>query len=237
MEQNDIKTLIESFKGYRNLLTPIQTNLHDFVETYDSMKNDIEKLNTAFDGNVQQNLQKIYQNLTSQAAKATDLSSRIDQFVSMTNKYTTDVNRLATLLETVESRIMAVNALDKKAESQISKLDNILEEKKKTYDIKELQKTIDSYNTNVQKVSEFINKDIADSLSQNHQKLEIIKSGNESLTKRIIDENSSVESLLTTFVSTNELLKKVVEKEDINEEYIFEILDKWAESRKVKTKK
>ena len=31
--------------------------------------------------------------------------------------------------------------------------------------------------------------------------------------------------------------KVVVEKEDVNEEYIFDILDKWAESRNLKIKK
>ena len=31
--------------------------------------------------------------------------------------------------------------------------------------------------------------------------------------------------------------KTIVEKQDVNEEYIFDILDRWAESRRVKTKK
>ena len=32
------------------------------------------------------------------------------------------------------------------------------------------------------------------------------------------------------------MLRKIIEKEDVNEAYLFEILDKWAENRKVKTK-
>ena len=43
--------------------------------------------------------------------------------------------------------------------------------------------------------------------------------------------------MASAYVSSNELLKKIVEKNDVNEEYIFDILDKWAESRKVKTKR
>ena len=38
-------------------------------------------------------------------------------------------------------------------------------------------------------------------------------------------------------INPNELLKKIVEKQDVNEAYIFDILDKWAEDRKVKIKK
>ena len=29
---------------------------------------------------------------------------------------------------------------------------------------------------------------------------------------------------------------KILEKNDVNEEYIFDIMDKWAEERRVKTK-
>ena len=43
--------------------------------------------------------------------------------------------------------------------------------------------------------------------------------------------------LVETYKSSNELLKKIVEKQDVNEAYIFDILDKWAEERKVKIKK
>ncbi|MFW5780695.1 MAG: hypothetical protein ACOCWI_04520 [Bacillota bacterium] len=237
MDKNDIKVLIDSFKGYRDMLTPIQKNLNDFVMTFDYMKNDIEKLNTAFEGDVKGNLEKIYKNLSKQAEQATDLSSRIDSFVNLTEKYTSDVTKLVGIFEKVEKRIVAVNELEKRAEEQISKLDEILEEKKRSYNIKDLQRTLESYNANVERVSEFINKDVAESLRENYTKLDSIKNKNDTLAKRIEEEHTNVEILLTTYTETNKLLAKVVEKEDVNEAYIFDILDKWAENRKVKTKK
>lgn len=234
---NDIKTLIETFRGYRDLLSPVQNSLHDFAETYDAMKSDIEKLNVAFKGDIQGNLEKIYKNLSSQAERATDLSSRINQFITMTDKYTEGVNKLTAVISKVEERLKIVNDMEQKAEEQIGRLDEILEEKKKGYNIRELQRTLESYNANVQKVSEYINKDIAEALSQNYKKLDIIKSGNDNLVKRINEENSSVEALLATHKSSNEMLKQIAEKGDVNQEYIFEILDKWADERKVKIKK
>ncbi|MDD3947390.1 MAG: hypothetical protein PHI19_06085 [Clostridia bacterium] len=233
MDNNEAKVLIESFRAYRELLTPIQESLHEFAGTYDSLKNDIGKLNTAFEGDIQGNLDKIYKNLSRQAENASDLSSRIDQFVKVTAKYTSDFARLIQLLEKVEERLSAVNELESKAEEQIGKLDTILEEKKRSYNVRELQKTLDNYNANVQKVSEFINKDVAESLANNYQKLDGIRNGNETLTKLIEAENAKVDTLLETYMSTNELLKRAVEKEDLNEDYIFDILDKWAKTRKV----
>lgn len=233
MDNNEAKVLIESFRAYRELLTPIQESLHEFAGTYDSLKNDIGKLNTAFEGDIQGNLDKIYKNLSRQAENASDLSSRIDQFVKVTAKYTSDFARLIQLLEKVEERLSAVNELESKAEEQIGKLDAILEEKKRSYNVRELQKTLDNYNANVQKVSEFINKDVAESLANNYQKLDGIRNGNETLTKLIEAENAKVDTLLETYMSTNELLKRAVEKEDLNEDYIFDILDKWAKTRKV----
>lgn len=234
---NDIKTLIETFRGYRDLLSPVQNSLHDFAETYDAMKSDIEKLNVAFKGDIQGNLEKIYKNLSAQSERATDLSSRINQFITMTDKYTEGVNKLTAVISKVEERLKIVNEMEQKAEEQIGRLDEILEEKKKGYNLRELQRTLESYNANVQKVSEYINKDIAEALSQNYKKLDIIKNGNDILVKRINEENAGVEALLATHKSSNEMLKQIAEKGDVNQEYIFEILDKWADERKVKIKK
>ena len=49
MNKSDIQILIDSFKGYRDLLSPIQKNLSDFVQTFEFIRFDIEKLNTAFE--------------------------------------------------------------------------------------------------------------------------------------------------------------------------------------------
>jgi uncharacterized protein YukE len=223
--------------GYRDLISPIQKNLSDFVQTFEFIRFDIEKLNTAFEGDMKGNLDKIYKNLSRQAEQASDLFQRIDTFVGLTEKYTQDVTRLVDIFEKVEKRIKAVNELEQRAEEQIARLDELVEEKKKSYNIKELQRTLENYNANVQKVSEFINKDVAESLNENYKKLESIKRENEVLSKRIEEEHTNVEILLTTYTATNELLKKITEKQDVNQAYIFDILDKWAEERKIKTKK
>ncbi|MBQ9114425.1 MAG: hypothetical protein IJY07_00655 [Clostridia bacterium] len=81
MDQNEVKLLIETFKSYRDLLTPIQSNLNDFIATYSGVQSDIDRLNQAFSGDARGNLDKIYRTLSSQAEKATDLSSQIDRFM------------------------------------------------------------------------------------------------------------------------------------------------------------
>jgi DNA repair ATPase RecN len=230
---NDVRALIDAFRAYRDLLGPIQESLHEFASTYDFLKKDIDKLNAAFEGDIQGNLEKIYKNLSRQAEDASDLSVRIDQFVKVTGKYTSDFARLVGMLEKIEEKLKAVNELEARAEEQLGKLDAILEEKKRSYNVRELQKTLETYNANVQKVSEFINKDVAESLSENYKKLDAIRHGNETLAKLIESENARMDALLETYKATSELLKKAVEKEDINEAYIFDILDKWATERKV----
>lgn len=237
MDNNDLKALIEAFKGYRELLSPIQTNLHDFARTYDSLRDDIEKLNTAFGGDIKGNLEKIYKNLSKQAENASDLASQIDRFIEMSNRYAGSVMRFVSLFEKVGEKLSAVNELESKAEEQIGKLDAILEEKKKNYNVRELQRTLENYNSNVQKVSEFINKDVTEALAENNKKLDAIKTGSETLEKRIAEESVNTEKLLKTYIASSEMLKKIAEKQDVNEAYIFEILDRWAEERKVKTKK
>jgi len=234
---NEIRELIDAFKGYRDLLTPIQNNLHEFAETYNSLKGDINTLNSAFEGDVQGKLQSIYETLAGQARKATDLSSRIDSFITSSERYIKGVESTLNLFGKVTDKITAINEIEKKAEDQIGKLDAVIEEKKKSYNLKELEKTLDSYNNNVARVSEFINEDVAKSLQNNSNEIAGIRRGNEDVIKILADQNSTLDKLVLTYTATNDLLKNVVEREDVNESYIFAILDKWAENRKIKIKK
>jgi len=237
LENNEIKTLIETFKEYRNLISPIEQNLKAFSLSFDSIRDDIKNLNSAFDGSLQNKLDRIYKELTIQADKARTLSSEVDRFISTTNKYVNGVDGLINVLEKIENKISTVDNLQHKAEAQIEKLNVIIEEKKKSYDIKQLEKNLETYNVGVQKVSEYINKDVAETLQKNSEKINLIQDKNTSILEAVVEEQESIYKLIQTYESSNNLLKKIVENNDINEQYIFEILDKWAEDRKVKRKK
>lgn len=237
MDNNEVNALIDAFVGYREMLVPIQSDMHEFLNTYVAMKNDIDKLDDAFSGDVQAKLSEIYKLLASQAEKSEELTRKVDQFLKSSNKYTEEVDNLISMFESIQDRISAVNKLEEKAEEQIGRLDSIIEEKRRNYNLKDLEKSLDAYNANLQAVGDFINNEVAENIVANTKTIQEIKDGNENIAKHLEDEKSSIEKLTETYLESNKLLKKIVEKEDVNEEYIFDILDKWAESRRVKTKK
>ena len=236
MENSEVNALIDAFIGYREMLVPIQNDMHDFLETYDALKNDVEKIDKAFSGDVQGKLTEIYKILSSQAEKSEALTRKVDEFLKSTSKYTEEVSKLMGMFETIQTKISAVNEIETKAEEQISKLDDILEEKKRNYDLKDLKNSLDKYNANLQSVSEFINKDVAENIVENTKTIQEIKSVNTNVVTHLMEEKSSIEELSENYRATNALLKKILEKNDVNEEYIFDIMDKWAEERRVKTK-
>lgn len=234
---NEIKSLITTFKEYRDLIVPIEQNLKAFSISFESISGDIQNLNSNFDGSIQTSLDKIYSELTSQADKAKTLASQVDRFLSSTNKYVSSVDNLISVCEKIENKLNAVNSIEEKAESQIARLDTIIEEKKKTYNIKSLEKNLENYNIGVEKISEYINNDVADTLKNNSSKIAQIQDKNNSIYETIVAEKDCLEKLINNYQESNKLLKKVVESNEVNEQYIFEILDKWAEDRRVKTKK
>ena len=236
MENSEVNALIDAFIGYREMLVPIQNDMHDFLETYDALKNDVEKIDKAFSGDVQGKLTEIYKTLSSQAEKSEALTRKVDEFLKSTTQYTEEVSKLMSMFETIQAKISAVNDIETKAEEQITRLDDILEEKKRNYDLKDLKNSLDKYNANLQSVSEFINKDVAENIVENTKTIQEIKSGNSNVVTHLMEEKSSIEELSKNYVETNALLKKILEKNDVNEEYIFDIMDKWAEERRVKTK-
>lgn len=237
MEKTEVNALIDAFIGYRDMLMPIQGDLHDFLGTYNSLKEDVEKLSNSFSDDAKAKLNEIYKSLSVQANKSEELIRKVDEFLTSSNRYTEEVNKLISTFEGINNRISSVNEIEAKAEEQIGKLDKIIEEKKQNYNLKELQKSLEVYNANIQAVGDFINKDVAESVVSNTKLIQSIKDGNENIFKYLEGEKKSIGALTEEYQTSNELLKKVIEKNDVNEEYIFEILDKWAESRKVKTKK
>ena len=237
MDNNEVKMLIETFKGYRDLLTPIQSNLNDFITTYSGLQGDIDRLNQAFSGDAKTNLEKIYRTLSGQAEKATDLASQIDRFMKMSSKYTEDITKLLNTVEKVADKLENISSLESKAETQLGKLESILDEKRKSSNVKELQRTLENYDDNVRRMNEFINKDVAEKVADSNQKINAVKSGSEAMLTRISQEKTSIEELTQTYRETNKLLRQIIEKDDVNEAYLYDILDNWAKDRKVKIKK
>ena len=237
MDSKEINSLIDAFVGYREMLVPIQSDLNEFLNTYNALQSDIEKLSNSFSNDAKSKLDEIYRSLASQAQKSEELTKKVDQFLKSSTKYTSEVEKLITTFDNIQERLTAINEIEKKAENQIGRLDSIIEEKKRSYNLKELEKSLDSYNANLQSVGDFVNKNVAENIVNNSKMIQSIKDGSDNLTKQLEEEKKSIAELTMTYKASNDLLKKIVENEDVNEEYIFDILDKWAESRKVKIKK
>ena len=237
MDNNEVNALIDAFVGYREMLVPIQADLHEFLTTYEALRSDVQKMDEAFSGDVQKKLSEIYSSLSSQAEKSAELTRKVDQFLQSSNRYTEEVNKLISTFENISSRISSVNEIEAKAEEQIGKLDTILDEKRRSYNLKDLEKSLDQYNANLENVSDFINKQVAENVIESSKSIQSIKDGNENIAKRLEEEKKSIDDLVGEYKASNELLRKIVENQDVNEEYIFDIIDRWAESRKVKTKR
>ena len=233
----DVKSLIEAFKDYRDLLTPITENLREFADTYDGMKGDIQRLSAAFEGDVTGNLDRIYKTLSAEAAKAQSLSQEIDKFLARSAKYESEAEKLGSTLAKLEGTLESLSRLESEAETQIGKLESTLDERRKNYNLKELERTVANYQAGVTRVSEFINRDVASSLQENVDKLNSIRDGFEEIRSGIETGNKGIEDLVSSFSTTSDLLRKVTEGETVNEQYIFDILDKWAADRGVKRKK
>lgn len=235
--EKEIQALIEAFVEYRNLFTPISQNLSDFAQTYNQMREEVQKLNRSLDGNMQAKLDGIVKELSNQFEKSKNITAQFEIFKQKTDGFVSQMERLTAALSKIGDKIEKIDQIEEKATTQIEKLNDIIEKKNKVYDVKQLEKNLENYNVSVQKVSDYINKDIAVALSDNNEKIETIKDKNESVYEVLLQEKSGIDKLIEAYSESNLLLKNLIEKQDVNEQYIFDILDKWAKDRKVKTKK
>ena len=237
MSDNSIKDLIESFIEYRNLIAPLQESLHSVSKTYEEIREDLDNLSKSFSGNAALNLEKVHSTLNAQAKSGQELSRRIEEYAQSGEKYAQAVREMSSRFSDVVNRVDALQEIEKSARSQIERIETLIEEKKSSYNLKELQKSLDGYNTNVEKISDFINRDIASVLKQNAEKIESIRKENEELSAAVSEQGKDIATLTAMFAETTALLKKVVEGSTVNEQYLFDAFDKWAADRKVKIKK
>ena len=226
MDNAEVAKLIEAFKGYRELLGPVQENLSAFIAAYESVSGDISRLNDALSGDIKGNLDKIYRSLSDQAAKATDLSARIDRFASSSEKYFSSVEKLGASVEKVAAKVEAISALEERAEKDLGRLENMLEERKR-----------EKYSENVKKISEFVDTSVAGAMKENNKKLSEVIAANGEIVRELSGEKKAVDALIAEYRESNKLLKSAVENNDVNMSYVYEILDKWAVDRKLKISK
>ena len=237
ISENSIKELIDSFIAYRNLIAPLQDSLNSVSKTYEEIRNDLDNLTKSFSGNAAAQLEKVHSTINAQAKSGQELGRKIEEYASSSERYAQAVNDMSSRFSDVVNRIDSLGKIEKSAQSQLAQIDNLIAEKKSSYNLKELQRSLDGYNKNVEKISDFINKDIASVLKQNADKIETIRKENEDLSAAVAQQGKDIAVLITEFSQTSELLKKLVEGSSVNEEYLFDAFDKWAADRKVKIKK
>lgn len=237
MSENSIKELIDSFIAYRNLIAPLQESLHSVSKTYEEIKNDLENLTKSFSGNAANQLEKVHATINAQAKSGQELGRRIEEYAASGTKYAQAVKDMSSRFSEVVERIDSLSEIERTAQSQLARIDTLIAEKRSSYNLKELQKSLDGYNTNVEKISAFINKDIASVLKENADKIETIRRENEQLSAAVVQQGKDIATLISEFSNTSALLKKLVEGSSVNEEYLFDAFDKWAADRKVKIKK
>ena len=236
MSDTSIKELIDSFIAYRNLIAPLQESLHTVSKTYEEIRQDLDNLSKNFSPGAASQLEKVHSTLNAQAKSGQELTRRIDEYAQSGARYAQAVTDMNSRFSDLVKRIDALQEIEKSARSQLERIETLIEEKKSSYNLKELQKSLDGYNTNVEKISDFINKDIASVLKQNAEKIESIRRENEELSKLVSQQSKDIATLTAMFSETTSLLKKVVEGSTVNEQYLFDAFDKWAADRKVKTK-
>ena len=236
-EIKELQELITAFAAYREVLTPLQENLKTVVDYYDSIKTDVERLDKTFSGETKAQLDKIYSSVASQAKSSRELTEKIDNFSRSGQKYEQAIEDVTAKFSALEERLKTIDEIERHAEEQIQKLDAIVNEKRANYNVKDLQKSLDIYNKNVERISEYINRDVASVLADNGKKIEEIRKENEALSLALSEQNKTVKELVDVFRATAQVLNKTVEGQKVHEEYLFDVLDKWAESRKVKIKK
>lgn len=237
MTDNSIKELIESFIEYRNLIAPLQDSLHTVSKTYEEIRGDLDNLAKSFSGNAASQLEKVHATINAQAKSGQELGRKIEEYAASGKKYAQAVNDMSTRFSEVVDRIASLSEIERAAQSQLARIDTLIAEKRSSYNLKELQKSLDGYNTNVEKISDFINKDVATVLKQNADKIEAIRKENEQLSAAVAEQGKDIATLISEFSNTSALLKKLVEGSTVNEEYLFDAFDKWAADRKVKIKK
>lgn len=236
MNEDSVKQLTESFIAYREMLAPLQEGLNAVSATYGEIRDDLDALSKNLSGNAAGQLERVHAALNAQAKNGQELNRRIEEYSKSGEEFAKAVKDMSESFSELTERIASLEDMENKARGQMEKIDRLIEEKKANYNLKDLQKSLDRYSVNMEKISEFINRDVAAVIKQNADKIDYIRKENDELKAIVTQQSDDIAALADAFAETTALLKKVVEGSTVNEQYLFDLLDRWAADRKVKIK-
>jgi len=231
IKEKEITDLITEFSKHTKVIEKVNENFASFVQAYKVIKESLEKLNV--DVKSKQTIEHTMN----------DLVSKSQNMVGDINVLSGKINKLENLINPISEQIENLNTSFKKLinfEENVQKILNNVNKTNETIeklDLNQINDALVSYNEKMEQTKNIFEKDVKKSFDTNNAKIDAMVSDVNSVLKNADSQNTHLEELVNQQSSLQAILTKIADKNTFQMEYLYEILDKWADERKVKTNK
>ncbi|MCK9575117.1 MAG: hypothetical protein WCX32_04715 [Clostridia bacterium] len=233
MEENtkEIADLIGEFTNHTKVIETVNENFTNFMHAYKQIKESLEKLN--IDIKSKQNIEKAMNDLVD---KGTLLVGDITVLSQKVNKLESLINPIAEQIENLNTSFKKLINFDENVQAILNSVSKTNETIDKL-DLKQITTTLESYNQKMEQTKTIFEQDVKKAFNTNNARIDYMLKDVSSIVKNADSANTHLEELVKQQVELQTIISKLVDKNTFQMEYLYDVLDKWAEERKVKLSK
>ncbi len=236
IKNEEIQKLIETFVMQTQEMKKVNENLNNFLSVFSVAKERIEKLEIKQDSNITNEIEELSKKVNQVNNQSEILSNNFADYIALSEKFNETILSLGNRFSELENKITKLEQTESNITSSLKKLDTISEDVSH-FRVDSLTEKLSLFDNVVSEVKNSLNGKVSENLEKNNSiMLSLQKDFNEKLSK-IDSTGSSLEKIAEQSTTTNAVLNKILDKNEIDKSYLYDLLDEWSESRKLKIKK
>lgn len=236
IKNEEIQKLIETFVMQTQEMKKVNENLNNFLSVFSVAKERIEKLEIKQDSNITNEIEELSKRVNQVNNQSEILSNNFADYIALSEKFNETILSLGNRFSELENKITKLEQTESNITSSLKKLDTISEDVSH-FRVDSLTEKLSLFDNVVSEVKNSLNGKVSENLEKNNSiMLSLQKDFNEKLSK-INSTGSSLEKIAEQSTTTNAVLNKILDKNEIDKSYLYDLLDEWSESRKLKIKK
>jgi len=236
MDKDTLERIINEYADSRKLMESVNSNINEFIEAYKEVSNKLNKLQRPDDIELKEKIDGLEKKLGTIDESIKEYKEILDNNINVATKINKSIINSDNAIKQINEKLTPTLELITNTLGAMNNFNTIVESFSQV-DFSSLEKNIPEYTSQIVSLNKNVKKNIADKIKTNDIAFEKLHKSVSKVVDNSDNQTNTLGDISTKLLDTNMLLEEIVTKGNVDEQMIYEILDKWAESRNIKIKK
>lgn len=243
MANIDLTKVSKELAEQQIMMQEINKNLELFVENYRNTKRTLEEVKSPNGVDLSSKIDELTANLEQTRANVEIYGKKLYENLEISKVVSKEFDGVKEGLEKIKNEILETTKQSemylksqKEALESISKFEEIMK-KIENVDFKNYESKLERYTYNLQLLNDKIENGLQEKIDKNLGEIEKFEKKINEISENTTKQNNAITEIAKSVATMTTLLSKLTKTGNVDEQYIYEIIDRWADESKVKHKK